>query len=139
MTLSRAACTSASAGMGLQPQPVQVKANDGQGELAAADQDVTLDQHQGQLRAGGEGRAVGIEQIVVADANGRTVPRLQSTGQPPGHVTPRFLDALRAGYRGADDLNGCWLAHYQSQPPGPQPQAGPLMGKGCERPLPADA
>ena len=92
---------------GLHAQRVQVAANGGHGEFAAACEKFAIDQHQGELGVWRQGRAVGVEQVVVGGGNGRSIPRPQFSANPPGQVTPRFLHALRTGHRRTDDLNGC--------------------------------
>ena len=73
---------SASVGMGLHAQRIQVLADGGHGELAAAGNNVAIDQHQGELGIWRQRRAVGVEEVVIGD--GTAVP-YRARNFPPIH------------------------------------------------------
>ncbi len=121
---------SATVGMGLHTQCIQVAADGGHRQFAAAGDNVAIDQHQGELSIRRQGRAVGVEEVVIGEGNGRSVLSPQFSANPASQVAPGFFNAISTGHRRTDDLNTGWLAHPQPHPPEPQPQDGPLIGKG---------
>lgn len=98
---------SAAVGMGLHTQCIQVAADGGHRQFAAVGDNVAVDKHQGELGIRWQVRAVGVEEVVIGDGNGRSVLSPQFSANPASQVAPGFFNAIRAGHRRTDDLDSC--------------------------------
>ena len=107
---------------------LQALADNGHGDLAAAAQDLALNQHERQLRACWQCRTIRVEQIEISnlDAIAKACPQLG--GSVLGDVAPGIFHALSACDGYADDVyREC--CHDPQHPLLPQPHVGLEEGR----------